>query len=141
MRSSCLRSWGDDVEGIETEIAALIGTSTHVTLVANMLDARGAAALAGGRLGDATIEYRKVAELNAAWTRNPDQRMLAAHASFWGGDTAGAAIELEAIVAAGFRAPTVEAREKPTIAALLGRRGWPAGRVAGPVPGCPASLA
>ena len=44
---------GDDVEDVLAEIAALIGTSTDLSLVGNMQEARGAAALAAGRLGDA----------------------------------------------------------------------------------------
>ncbi len=108
---------GDDVEDILAEIGALVGASTDWTLVGNMREARGAAALAAGRLADATVEYRTAAELSTS-VNGTDQRMFAAHASLWGGDIAGASVDLEAIVASGFRAPTVEAR-KLTIAAGL----------------------
>ena len=77
---------GDDVEDILAEIAALVGASTDWTLVGNMREARGAAALASGRLADAAVEYRTAAELNAS-VNGTDERMFAAHASFWGGDT------------------------------------------------------
>ena len=100
---------GDDVEDVLAEIAALVGASTDLTLVGNMREARGAAALAAGRLAHATVEYRAAAELSAS-INGTDQRMYAAHASLWGGDIAEASVDLEAIVASGFRAPTVEAR-------------------------------
>ncbi len=115
---------GDEIEDVLAEIAALIGTRTDASLVGNARETRGAAALAAGRLGDAMVEYRKAAELSTSVT-GTDHRMLVAHAAFWGGDIVEAAVELDAIVASGYRAPTIEARRstiRAGIAAAEGQR-------------------
>ena len=115
---------GDDVADALAEIETLVGTSTDSSLVGNLLEARGAAALAAGRLGVAAVEYRKAAEASTS-VNGTDQRSLASHAAFWQGDIPEAIAELAAIDASGFRAPTVEARRltiRAGLAAADGRR-------------------
>ncbi len=100
---------GADVAGTLAEIERLVLASTDPTLISNLHDARGAAALAAGRLAEAQVEYRESAELNTA-INGTDERSLGAHAALWSGDFESAAAQLAAIDASGFRAPAVEAR-------------------------------
>ena len=113
---------GEDVDDVLAEVANLIGTSQELSLVGNMQEARGAAALAAGRLGDAMAEYRKAAQTSTS-VNGTDNRMSASHAAFWEGDIAEAAVELDAIIASGYRAPTVEARESTIRAGLAAAGG------------------
>ena len=113
---------GDDVEDVLAEIVALIGTSTDLTLVGNMQEARGAAALAAGRLDDAVVEYRKAAESSTS-VNGTDAMMFGSRAALWAGDVARASAELDAIVASGFRLPTVEARRSTIRAGLAAAAG------------------
>jgi len=115
---------GEDVTAALAELTALVGSSTDLSLAVNLHEARGAAALAAGRLAEAYAEYRASAESNPS-VSSTDGRSDAAHAAFWSGDIAGAASELAAIDASAFRAPAVEARRitiQAGLAAAAGRR-------------------
>ncbi len=68
------------------------------------------------------LEFRKAAETSTS-VNATDERMLAAHAAFWGGDIAAASAEFDAIVASGFRLPTVEARRSTMRAGLAAAAG------------------
>ena len=75
---------GDNVEGILAELERLLGTNPDVTLAGNLHEARGAAALAAGRLVDARVEYVRAAELSTS-VNGTDARLMAAHAALWEG--------------------------------------------------------
>jgi class 3 adenylate cyclase/tetratricopeptide (TPR) repeat protein len=113
---------GDDVADILIELDSLLGSSTELSLAANVREARGAAALASGRLHDAIVEYRTCAELMTNVGAS-DPRMYAFHAALWAGDIAEARAESEAIAASGFRAPTIEARRSTMRAGLAAAEG------------------
>ena len=65
-------------------------------------------ALADGRLGEAYLENDRTGQLNRT-VNGTTHRSMAAHAALWADDAVGAAAQLAAIDAAGFRAPAVEA--------------------------------
>ena len=78
-----------------------------------------------GGSAEAYTEYIATAESSPS-VNSTDARASAAHAAFWAGDIAGAAGELAAIEASGFRAPAVEARRvmiRAGLATAEGRRG------------------
>ena len=66
------------------------------------------------------FELHEAAELAPTDT---DSRLLAAHAALWSGDIAGAAAELSALDASGFRIPAVEARRVVIRAGLAASEG------------------
>jgi len=68
------------------------------------------------------VEYRKAAEHTPS-IPGTDLRLFAARAALWEGDSARASLELEGIVASGFRAPTVEARRSTIGAGLAAGEG------------------
>ena len=113
---------GEDVSAMLAEMAQLIGDSTDLSLTSNLREARGAEALAAGRLADAHHEYREAGVLNTS-VSTTDHRSMAAHAAFWAGDSAGARAELEAIDASGFRTPASEARRVIIQAGLAASEG------------------
>jgi tetratricopeptide (TPR) repeat protein len=115
---------GEDVTSAIAELTALVGSSTDLSFAVNLHEARGSAALAAGQLAEAYADFRVTAESNSS-VSSTDARASAAHAAFWAGDVTGAAGELSAIEAAGFRAPAVEARKvmiRAGLAAAAGRR-------------------
>jgi class 3 adenylate cyclase/tetratricopeptide (TPR) repeat protein len=115
---------GEDVAGIVAELEHLLGANADPTLAGNLHDARGAAAVAAGRLREGQIECRLAAAANTS-VNGTESRLLAAHVAFWGGDLPGAAAELAALDASGYRTPVVEARRvtmRAGLAAGEGRR-------------------
>ncbi len=98
----------EDIGASIAELERLLGSTSDDQLASNLHEVRGAEALGAGRLGDAYRENDRAAELNST-VNGTAHRSLAAHAALWGDDVTGAAAELTAIDAAGFRAPAVEA--------------------------------
>jgi len=113
---------GEEVDSILAEMERLLGASVDVVLLGNLYDARGATALGAGSLVDCVAQYREAASRNTG-VNATDARSLAAHAAVWNGDFPGAAAELAAIDASGYRAPTVEARRVTIRAALAASEG------------------
>ena len=114
---------GDDVEDVLAEIAALIGTSTDLSPRRQHAGSPRGRGSGGGaaRRRDGRVPEGRRARARASMGRI--SRMFAAHAALWGGDIAEASVELEAIVASGFRAPTVEARRSTISAGLAAAEG------------------
>ena len=99
---------GDDVSTLLAELTRLTEATMDPVLVSSLHEARGAAALASGRLSEAYAEKMTAAEVGGVnitthWAQ-------AARAALWAGDTTGANTALETLEAAGFRVPTAEAR-------------------------------
>ncbi len=111
---------GDDVRESLIELHRLI--TGHERLVGAGEDADANAALAQGRLREAGIAWRHLAELDAG--NAPEARYRAARAGLWDGDAENARADLEAIDATRRHGAVVELRRvtiRAGLAALEGR--------------------
>ena len=111
---------GEDVTAALAEIEQLVGSSTDLRFMTNLPNARGAAAIGAGELVEAQAQFDRAAEVDPTDT---DARSDAAHAALWRGDLTGAAADLAALDASGFRTPAVEARRVTIRAGLAAGEG------------------
>jgi class 3 adenylate cyclase/tetratricopeptide (TPR) repeat protein len=114
---------GEDVTAELAELQRLIGDDwTDSTAAVD--DAIGNAAMASGRLGDASAAWRHLADQDAI--NAVEFRYRAARPALWEGDLAGAQADLAALDATGVHGTVVELRRKTIRAGLAAREGRPA---------------
>jgi class 3 adenylate cyclase/tetratricopeptide (TPR) repeat protein len=114
---------GEDVAEELAEIERLVGAADDLSLQSQLYDARGNHALASGQLTEAFETLRQTAAANPS-VYGTEALCLAARAALWMRDANGAAAQLAAMDAMGFRTPSVEARRatlRAGLAALDGR--------------------
>ncbi len=112
---------GDAVEDLLAEAEHLGEAESDPQILAGLRGARAAAIMRGGDLPAAADAYRRSAALGTG--ESADALTSAARASLRAGDPAGAAADLSALDATGFRGPAVDARKasiKAGLAALGG---------------------